>query len=123
MPGDHLIAYDAECGPCSRFKALIRFLDARGRLEFASLREADEAGALSDVEPSLRYRSFHLVSSGRQVRSGSEAIIPLLGLLVPGGERLTNSLEIVPGFHRAMTFGYATLSRLHDTGSCGTAAR
>jgi predicted DCC family thiol-disulfide oxidoreductase YuxK len=123
MPGDHLLAYDAECGPCSRFKAVVRFLDARGRLDFASLREADEAGALSGVEPSLRYRSFHLVSSGRGARSGAEALMPLVGVLLPQGERLTRALETVPGFRLAMTFVYSTLSRLHDTGSCGTAAR
>lgn len=123
MPGRHLLAYDAECGPCSRFKALVRFLDARGRLEFASLREADEAGELSGVEPSLRYRSFHLVSSGREARSGAEALMPLLRVLLPRGERLTRALEAAPGFSRAVTFGYATLSRLHDTGSCGAAER
>jgi predicted DCC family thiol-disulfide oxidoreductase YuxK len=123
MPVDHLLAYDAECGPCSRFKAVVSFLDARGRLEFASLEEADKAGALAAVEPAMRYRSFHLVSSGKGTQSGAEALLPLARVLLPGGAALTRGLERVPGFRRTVAFGYAALSRVHDSGSCGMVGR
>jgi predicted DCC family thiol-disulfide oxidoreductase YuxK len=123
LPSDYLLAYDAGCGPCSRFKALVSFLDARGRLDYASLGEADKAGALAAVEPATRYSSFHLVSAGRDTWSGADALLPLVRVLLPGGEALTMALEGVPGFRRAIAFGYAALSRLHDSGSCGTAAR
>jgi predicted DCC family thiol-disulfide oxidoreductase YuxK len=123
LPAEHLLAYDADCGPCSRFKAVVRFLDAKGRLDFASIREADKAGALSAVVPAMRYRSFHLVSSGEGSHSGAEALLPLLRVLMPGGENLATGLDRLPGFRRALDFGYAALSRVHGSGSCGTAAR
>jgi predicted DCC family thiol-disulfide oxidoreductase YuxK len=122
LPGNYLLAYDAACGPCSRFKAVVDFLDGRGLIEFASLRQADEAGALESVAPSLRYASFHLIRGGR-VLSGANALLPLVGLLLPGGGAVSRVLEAVPGCSRAISFGYSTLSRLHYAGACGTAAR
>jgi hypothetical protein len=48
--------------------------------------------------------------------------MPLVRLL-PGGGAFSRLLEAIPGSGRAMSFGYSALSRLHDTGACGTAAR
>jgi predicted DCC family thiol-disulfide oxidoreductase YuxK len=122
LPGKYLLAYDAACGPCSRFKAVVDFLDARELIEFVSLRQADEAGELDGVAPSLRNDSFHLVSPGGPVLSGADALLPLVGLLLTGGEAISRVLEAIPGAGRAISFGYSTVSRLHHAGACGTTA-
>jgi predicted DCC family thiol-disulfide oxidoreductase YuxK len=123
LPGNYVLAYDAACGPCSQFKALVDFLDARGVIEFASLRQAEEDGVLESVDPSTRYASFHLVPPGQRALSGAEAILPLVRLLIPGGRSASRILEAIPGCGRAISFGYSTLSRLHGTGACGTGPR
>jgi predicted DCC family thiol-disulfide oxidoreductase YuxK len=117
----YLLAYDADCGPCSRFKAIVDFFDARGVIEFTSLKQAEEAGALGTIDSSLRYRSFHLVMSGQGVLSGADALLPLVKLLLPGGGVVSRALAATPGFGRALSFGYAALSRLHDVGACSAA--
>ena len=118
LPVDYLLAYDAGCGPCSRFKALVEFLDARGAIGFASLREAEESGALDGVSPSLRYRSFHLISPRNGPVSGADALLPLVKLL-PGGGVVSKVVDATPGSRRAIAFGYSALSKLHDAGACG----
>ncbi|MGH9918430.1 MAG: DCC1-like thiol-disulfide oxidoreductase family protein [Nitrososphaerales archaeon] len=123
MLGNYLLAYDAACGPCSRFKVVVDFLDARGLIDFVSLRQADEAGALESVAPSLRYDSFHLIAPGRPALSGADALLPLVGMLLPGGGAFSKVLQSVPGCGRAISLVYSTISRLHYTGACGTAAR
>jgi predicted DCC family thiol-disulfide oxidoreductase YuxK len=128
MP-DFLLAYDAGCGPCSRFKAIVEFLDPRRRIRFVSLEAADRSGALEGVSPSLLYRSFHLVHSsvghakGEGIRSGSDALLPLLRLLIPGGTIASRIVEATPGAKGAISFAYSVVSRLHDAGSCEPAAR
>jgi predicted DCC family thiol-disulfide oxidoreductase YuxK len=122
----NVLAYDASCGPCSRFKAVVGFLDARHRIEFESLEEADRAGLLESVAPSLRYGSFHLVafgagSSGGESRSGSKAILPLARLLLPRGESILSLVEATPGLGDAISFVYSMLSRSHEVGSCKSA--
>jgi predicted DCC family thiol-disulfide oxidoreductase YuxK len=123
LQGKYLLAYDAACGPCSRFKAVVDFLDARGLIEFVSLRQADEAGELEGVAPSLRYDSFHLMAPGRRALSGADALLPLFGLLLTGRGAFSRVLEAIPGCSRAISFGYSAVSRLHQAGACGTAAR
>jgi predicted DCC family thiol-disulfide oxidoreductase YuxK len=123
LPRDYLLAYDAGCGPCSRFKAVVDFLDARGTIEFASLKQAEEVGALETINPSLRHRSFHLIASGQRALSGADALLPLVRLLLPGGGVVSTALETLPGCRRAISFGYSALSRLHDAGACGKAAQ
>ena len=126
---DFLLAYDASCGPCSRFKSIVKFLDARKRIGFVSLEMADRSGAIKGISPSLRYSSFHLVHSprgtveGEDIRSGSDALLPLVSLLLPGGGVASRILEATPGAKGAMSFAYSAISRLHDAGSCIPAAR
>jgi predicted DCC family thiol-disulfide oxidoreductase YuxK len=122
LPTDYLLAYDAGCGPCSRFKAVVDFLDAKGTIGFASLKQAEEVGALETVDPSLRYRSFHLIASGERALSGADALLPLVGLLLPRGGVVSAALEAIPGCRRAVFLGYSALSRLHGSGACRTAA-
>jgi predicted DCC family thiol-disulfide oxidoreductase YuxK len=112
-----LLAYDDQCGPCSRFKRVVEFIDARDRITFVSLRQAEAAGDLSAVRPSLRNRSFHLAIEGNGVLSGSEALLPLAGTMFPGGKAWT-LVGSVPGLRRSLAFLYSTLSRLHGVGAC-----
>ena len=113
-----LIAYDDSCGPCSRFKAVVEFLDASRGIAFVSLEAADESGLLGGLAPGSRYASFHLLRpSGAwpeaDVRSGSEAILPLMRLLPPWGLWVSRMVEAMPGGVSGVSFAYATLSRLH----------
>jgi predicted DCC family thiol-disulfide oxidoreductase YuxK len=117
--GRYVLAYDASCGACSRFRAAVEFLDARRRIEFIPLDAADGSGMLSGVEPASRYSSFHLVCSvsgspaGDAVWSGSEAILPLARLLSPFGRAESLAAEDVPGSGAMVSFVYNALSRLH----------
>ncbi len=112
-----VLVYDAGCGPCTRFKQLVEFLDARGALAFLSLADADAEGMPDDVSPSRRHRSFHLVSPGGGVLSGAEALPTLISLL-PAGRVTARFIVAAPGGVRALEFGYSALSRLHDAGRC-----
>jgi len=126
---DFLLAYDASCGPCSRFKAIVEFLDAKKRIGFVPLEVADRSGVIEALPPSLRYRSFHLVRShrgparGGDIRSGSDALLPMLRLLIPGGTIASRIVEATPGANGAISFAYSVVSRLHDAGSCEPEAR
>jgi predicted DCC family thiol-disulfide oxidoreductase YuxK len=122
LPSGYILAYDAGCGPCSRFKAVVDFLDAKGLIEFVTLEHAEKAGTLEDIDPSLRYRSFHLMAPGRGPLSGADALLPLVKLLLPGGRVISKAIEVIPGSRRSISFGYSALSRLHDAGACGTTA-
>src|SRR5580704_16952139 len=56
----YTIAYDAGCGPCTKFRRAIEFLDTHGAIDFVSLPEANEMGLLDAIPERLRFRSFHL---------------------------------------------------------------
>ncbi len=114
----YLFVYDADCGPCSRFKRAIDFLDAYGRLEYSSLMEADEEGVLNGIPHNLRHRSFHLISPAGMVLSGAKALSSLIGLL-PSGRAISKFIFLTPGGVSTMSFVYSVFSRLHNTGSCG----
>jgi predicted DCC family thiol-disulfide oxidoreductase YuxK len=61
MP-NYVMAYDADCGPCSRFKSVIDLLDRYHWIDFILLTEADKLGILNRVPQSMRFKSFHLIS-------------------------------------------------------------
>jgi predicted DCC family thiol-disulfide oxidoreductase YuxK len=116
---DFVLAYDAGCGPCSGFRALVHFLDARRLIRFVPLDAADESGLLAGIAPASRYASFHLIrppssAGGVEKRwSGSEAILPLIRSLSPWGRAVSRAIEAVPKGEEATSFAYSTLSRLH----------
>ena len=116
----HRLAYDADCGPCSRFKRVVGVLDSRRRIAPISLARADADGILDGVPASRRHSSFHLVAPDGQVLSGAAAI-PALVRMLPGG-RIPSLMLMAPGVPRAVRFVYQTLSRLHDSRSCALAA-
>ena len=114
---EYLVAHDADCGPCARFRQAISFFDGYHRIEFLSLVEADNRGLLEDIAPSRRYRSMHLISPQGEVWSGADAL-PILIHLLPTGSVLSRIMTSVPGAMPIAVFVYSTFARLHDVGSC-----
>ncbi len=114
---EFLLAYDASCGPCDRFRRAVAFLDSRGRFEYVPLEEADSEGLLDAVPRSLRYRSFHLMTPSGVVLSGADAL-PAVVRQLPGGRPLSWLMVRTPGGRAAIRFVYRAFSRLHDAGSC-----
>ena len=117
----YLLVYDDGCGPCTRFRNAVGFLDVRRRLDYVGLDEAGRSGVLDSVPVPSRHRSFHLVSPGGRVWSGASALPPLAGL-VPGGGAVSEVMKVPPVF-AAASFVYSVLSRLHDSGYCGRPGR
>ncbi len=118
----HTLVYDAGCGPCTRFRRAVDFLDAHNGLEYSPLIDADRNGLLESVSPSRRHRSFHLVSPGGEVLSGANAIPRLIGLL-PAGSLVLKLVVSAPLGYKSIAFVYSTFSRLHDAGSCSYGSR
>jgi len=112
-----VLAYDADCGPCTRFKRLVEFIDARNRVDFISLIEADESGLLDEIPRSARHASFHLILPSGKLLNGPAAIPSLIKLL-PLGRATSKIITSAPGGPRLISFVYAGFSRLHDRGSC-----
>jgi len=112
-----LLAYDAECGPCTSLKRLVSFLDPGGKIGYLSLREAQSNGLLDILPPQSRYSSAHLVLPDGGVLSGAHAIPKVLEML-PGGP-ITSKVagRWAPG-RRFSTFVYNVALRLHDSGAC-----
>jgi len=42
----YILAYDADCGPCTRFAFVVDILDKHEKIEFISLTNADQKGLL-----------------------------------------------------------------------------
>lgn len=113
----HVLVYDKDCGSCSRFKRIVNSLDGHKKLDYRSLTEADEQGLLDSVQRSRRHRSFHLISPGGRVISGSAAIPDLISLL-PSGRVASFWIRHAPGGRKIVNLIYSTFSRSHDSGSC-----
>lgn len=111
------LVFDSGCGPCTRFRNVVGFLDAKHRMEYVGLSEADRTGMLDSVNPARRHRSFHLISPTGEVWSGPHAF-PRLTSLLPGGAVLSMALAMCPPVFSSAAFAYGVLSRLHDSGSC-----
>lgn len=113
---NYMMVYDADCGPCARFKNVINFLDRQKRIDFISLIDADSIGLLGQIPPSLRFKSFHLISPAGEIRSGEDALIDLINLL-PGGRAISKIIVSTPyGVHMIKSV-YSQFSRLHDNSS------
>lgn len=112
-----IIVYDADCGQCRRFKHFVNFLDVYNQIDFVSLTQADELGLLNRIPKYLRYKSFYLISSTRDIQSGAEALLGLIRLF-PLGHIISKLIILAPGGKRIMTPIYLTFSRFHDGSSC-----
>ena len=114
---NYIIAYDADCVPCARFKHIVDLLDVYQIIDFISLTEADKSGLLDQIPQSIRFKSFHLLSPNGDIRSGSEALIDLIAIL-PFGHGISKLIMSVPKGRQMIRYLYLIFSRLHDKGSC-----
>src|SRR5690349_22440001 len=107
---EYVVAYDASCGPCTRFRQLVDALDKRDKIDFMSLVKADEKGLLDSVRDDLRYKSFHLIflPSG-YVKSGSDGLVGLIAIL-PGAKIVSPMIKYFPGGKHMVRSIYAMLS-------------
>jgi predicted DCC family thiol-disulfide oxidoreductase YuxK len=117
----YLLVYDSDCGPCTRFKNVISWLDKYKHLEYSSLARADELNLLYQIPKTRRFSSFHLISPQGEISSGSFAIPNLIELL-PLGRVVTALIRKIPRGQSVVSFIYTTLSRLHGVGSCNRAS-
>jgi len=113
----YILAYDADCGPCTRFRNIVDILDKYEKIDFFSLTKADQKGLFDMIPTPLRYKSFHLIFPNGETKSGSEALLELITIL-PGGRMISSTINYFPGAKQIVRFIYKTFSRLHDRGSC-----
>src|ERR671933_898184 len=93
----YILAYDADCGPCTRFAHIVNSLDKNEKIDFISLTVADRQGMLNRICAPLRYRSFHLISPAGEAKSGSEALLDLIAMILPGGKIISPIINHLPG--------------------------
>ena len=115
----YILAYDTDCGSCTRFAYVVDSLDKSEIIDFISIILADQKGLLDRISPSLRYKSFHLIFPNGEVKSGSEALVELIAVL-PGGKIISPIVNYFPGGKPFVSFIYNSFSRRHDMGSCNT---
>jgi predicted DCC family thiol-disulfide oxidoreductase YuxK len=113
----YILAYEVDCGPCTRFARVVVFLDKYEKIDFISLTRADQQGLLDKISAPLRYKTFHLIFPDGQAKSGSEALLDLIAIL-PLGRMISPIINYFPGGKQIMRFIYNRFSRLHNTGSC-----
>jgi predicted DCC family thiol-disulfide oxidoreductase YuxK len=113
----YILAYDADCGPCTKFSYAVDILDKHEKIDFISLTKADQKGLLDKISAPLRYKSFHLIFPNGEIKSGSEALIELVAIL-PGGRIISPIINYLPGGKQFVHFIYTKASRLHDGTSC-----
>jgi predicted DCC family thiol-disulfide oxidoreductase YuxK len=115
----YILAYDTDCGSCTRFAHAVDSLDKSEIIDFISIILADQKGLLDRISPPLRYKSFHLILPNGEVKSGSEALVELIAIL-PGGKIISPIVNYFPGGKPFVSFIYNSFSRRHDMGSCNT---
>jgi len=113
----YILAYDADCGPCTRFAHVVDNLDKNEKIDFISLTIADREGMLDRISAPLRYKSFHLISPTGELKSGSDALLQLIAVL-PGGKIISPIINHLPGGKLTVKFIYNRFSKLHDRGTC-----
>lgn len=79
------VLYDEDCGFCKRLLSKFLAWDRGRRLRPVALQEPEAERLLEDMPQDLRMESWHLVTPDGTVRSGGEALAPLLRMLPGGG--------------------------------------
>ena len=93
MTTEPVIFYDADCGFCRWSLAKLLAWDRRHALRPVALQSRAEADRmLAGMDEQTRMASWHLVLPDGTVRSGGDALAPLLRLL-PGGAPLARLTE------------------------------
>ena len=113
----HILAYDSDCGPCTKFSHLIDRLDRYDKIDSLPIYVAAKNGLLDKVPQSLHYKSFHLILSDGQVKSGAEGVLQLIAIL-PMGRITFPFVNYFPGGKHLVRFVYGRLSKSHNEGSC-----
>ncbi len=113
----YILAYDANCGPCTRFMHVVDFLDKGEKIDFISLTIANQQGLLDKISTALRFKSFHLLFPNGEAKSQYEALLELIAIL-SGGKIISPIINYFPGGKLIVRFIYNRFSRLHDMGSC-----
>ena len=90
----YILAYDANCGPCTKFKRIVDILDKYERINFISLTKADQEGLLDKIPVDQRYKSFHLIFPKGDAESGSEALLELI-VILPGGKIISPLIKLI----------------------------
>ncbi|HET7391208.1 MAG TPA: DCC1-like thiol-disulfide oxidoreductase family protein [Nitrososphaeraceae archaeon] len=116
-PSKYILAYDADCGPCTRFAHVVNIFDKYKKIDFMSLTIADQEGLLDRIPVTIRFRSFHLIAPNGEIKSGSEGLLELIAIL-PGGKVISPIINYVPAGKLIVRFIYNRFSKLHDRGSC-----
>ena len=88
--------YDDDCGFCKRLLSKFLAWDRDRRLRPVALQDPEAEGLLAGMDPATRMASWHLVTADGRVRSGGEAVAPLLRML-PGGAVPARLAEAIPG--------------------------
>jgi len=99
----NILAYDVDCGPCTRFKRMVDMLDKYEKIDFISLTKADKEGLLNDIPVRQRYKSFHLIFPKGETKSRSDALLELIAIL-PGGRIISPIINNLPGGKNADLF-------------------
>jgi predicted DCC family thiol-disulfide oxidoreductase YuxK len=113
----YILAYDADCGPCTRFAHVVDILDKYEKIDFISLTIADQQGLLDRIPVTVRFGSFHLIAPNGETKSGSGALLELITIL-PGGKVISSMINYFPGGKLIVRFVYNRFSKLHDRASC-----
>ncbi|MFY9799346.1 MAG: DCC1-like thiol-disulfide oxidoreductase family protein [Candidatus Nitrosopolaris sp.] len=107
----YILAYDANCGPCTKFRRMVEILDKYERIDFISLTKVDQEGLLDEIPVHKRYKSFHLIFPKGETKSGSDALLELI-VILPGGRIISPIINYFPGGKKAARFIYKRFSRL-----------
>ncbi|HEY7107984.1 MAG TPA: DCC1-like thiol-disulfide oxidoreductase family protein [Nitrososphaeraceae archaeon] len=119
---NYVLAYDVDCGPCTRFKQMVDLLDAYHQINFISLYEADKIGLLNKIPHTIRFTSFHLICPDGKILSGADGLTRLVAIL-PLGTPVSKLISKTPGGKYITRFLYNTFSKLHNSPACGTKQR
>jgi predicted DCC family thiol-disulfide oxidoreductase YuxK len=57
-PSKYILAYDADCGPCTRFARVVNSLDKYKKIGFMLLTIADQEGLLDRIPVTIRFRAI-----------------------------------------------------------------
>jgi predicted DCC family thiol-disulfide oxidoreductase YuxK len=79
------VLYDDDCGVCKRLLSKFLAWDRGRRLRPVALQDPEADGLLGGMPDDRKLASWHLVAPDGSVRSGGEAVAPLLRLLPGGG--------------------------------------
>lgn len=96
MTHPHILLYDGDCSFCRVCTALMLAKDRRRVLHPLPLQDPAAAALTPGLDGAERMASWHLVAPDQSVRSGADAVAPLLRLL-PGGSPAAAAAERVPG--------------------------